>query len=529
MRLPRRWFPGATFTSALCGACLYPLAIAAQTPPNIVLILVDDAGVELFGAYNMNPDPAKREVIGASPPEHAVTPTITDLAEEGLLFRNVWSSPVCSPTRAALFTGRFGFRTGVITGGYLEADFANLPRFLSNQVHETANLPTPYLTRHAIGKWHLTNYAPYTNLTRSPTAGMVGFTGYAGYPHESAPYTSYPWAIDPAPPDPPASPPIFTEYLTTKEIDEAIAFVNQEPAEPWFLWLALHASHAPYDDAETPTLSATCAAIEGTDPRQVKRRVRCRQLEVMNAELARLMTAIRAHDPALSETTVIFLGDNGSWDQFVDRIPGQVNSSGKGTVYEGGINVPLIVAGAGVYENNPDTIQERAVLLHAVDVFATVLDLAGVANPNYWGDGVSFAHVLDVSSGTNRTCVYADGNKNSGGPVGTAPSAHDVAIRDSRYKLIREPKSGGGFEYRFFDLLTDPSETTELPEDEGSIPFTTLRDALLTLDEDPTATSPCKPGGQPPPECGLGFEAIPALLLIGALRRRRANRAHGAR
>jgi len=84
--------------------------VGAQSPslvrPNIVLILADDMGVDLIGAYGESADPA-------------CTPNLDLLADEGLLFRNAWSNPTCSPSRAQVLTGRYGFRTGIgdaITG-----------------------------------------------------------------------------------------------------------------------------------------------------------------------------------------------------------------------------------------------------------------------------------------------------------------------------------------------------------------------------------------------------------------------------
>ena len=72
--------------------------------PNILLIIADDLGVENLGAYTIGPD----AVPGDPPP----TPILDALATSGILFRNAWAAPVCSPTRACLYTGRYGFRTG---------------------------------------------------------------------------------------------------------------------------------------------------------------------------------------------------------------------------------------------------------------------------------------------------------------------------------------------------------------------------------------------------------------------------------
>ena len=76
------------------------LAQAHDLRPNVLLIVADDLGVDRIGAYQEHPQPAH-------------TPIVDELAADGLLFRNAWSNPTCSPTRATLLTGRYSFRTGV--------------------------------------------------------------------------------------------------------------------------------------------------------------------------------------------------------------------------------------------------------------------------------------------------------------------------------------------------------------------------------------------------------------------------------
>ena len=473
------------------------LAAAAQTgPPNILLIVMDDTGVNLFGAYNRNL--AYLEVTGLEPNEHQVTPNIEALAEQGLLFRNLWSTPLCTPTRTTLFTGLYGFRTGVITNGiYLDPSRPTLTRRLRDEA--------PYAVREAIGKWHLSSYYPlpdYGTLVNTPT--QLGFTRYQG--SLSGGYVGYSWPSDP-PPSPLPNPPIptYSDYLTSHEISEAIGFVQQPHTGPWFLWLALHAAHSPWTESETPTLSPTCNSIAFTP-----RRVRCRQLEVMDNEIGNLIAAID-----LGTTTVILVGDNGTADQGQD-IPGTVNRGGKGTVYEGGINVPLIVAGAGVSANDPTTIEETDALVHTTDIFATVLDLAGVAAPNQLIDGVSFEPVLYGSPGP-RSYVYTDGSVTSGTCPVELPSHHDVAIRDITYKLIRRASTSSVHDYQFYNLVTDPSESIELPE--SGAEFEALKATIDQFDQEATA-SPCVPPPGGGGACGVGPELMPALWLLFALRRR---------
>src|SRR5688572_16222802 len=111
--------------------------------PNVVLIVLDDFGVNLLGAF-----PRASE---ARPPP--CTPNLDGLVREGLLFTRVWTDPVCSPSRAQMLTGRHGFRTGIGMGiakkpGSLRVDLEEpLPRILAG--YDTA----------AVGKWHLVTIA----------------------------------------------------------------------------------------------------------------------------------------------------------------------------------------------------------------------------------------------------------------------------------------------------------------------------------------------------------------------------------
>ena len=126
------------FAAAL-GALLFVagVSVSAQDRPNILLIIGDDIGVDKVNAYG--------ECV-----EAANTPILDLIAEHGLLFRNVWSNPFCSPTRATLLTGRYGFRTGI--GHFLDLegdlelslDEATLPELLAPEYHTAA-----------VGKWHL--------------------------------------------------------------------------------------------------------------------------------------------------------------------------------------------------------------------------------------------------------------------------------------------------------------------------------------------------------------------------------------
>ena len=141
--------------------CTVPYVPACPVPERLVLVVLDDVGVDRIGAYREHPAPGR-------------TPNLDRLAARGLLFRNVWSNPYCSPTRATLLTGRYGFRNGIgatVRGpglyGFqpgLDVREVGLPEVLG---------PAWYSV--CIGKWHL---ADLTQPIEHPLA--LGFAHYSG-------------------------------------------------------------------------------------------------------------------------------------------------------------------------------------------------------------------------------------------------------------------------------------------------------------------------------------------------------------
>lgn len=379
--------------------------------PNLVLIIADDFGVDLMGAYGE----------GSAPP---CTPHIDGLAQEGLLFRNAWANPSCSPTRAALLTGRHGFRTGIGTPGGVQLSFdeTTLPELLGSVGYTSA----------AVGKWHLGNGALHPNLT-----GFDRFAGSLG--GVVASYTSWNKTVDGV-----TSP--TTTYATTDTTDEAIAAALTLP-EPFFLYVAYNAPHTPIhvpDDAlcpDGPCALSWCDAVgpgPGSTPAQ---RVKA-MVEAMDTEIGRLLEVLDDVDP---DAHVVFIGDNGTTSQASE--PPFLGAQAKGTVYEGGVNVPFVVRGPGVASG------ESAALVSTVDLHATFAGLAGVASTG--DDSVSLVPLLHAPRGAVRETVYAE----TFSPNGSGPwTTHLRAVRDERYKLIRRI----GAPDEFYDLVASPFETVDL-------------------------------------------------------------------
>ena len=168
-------------------------------------------------------------------------------------------------------------------------------------------------------------------------------------------------------------------------------------------------------------------------------------VSAMDFEIGRIMTALNAVDP---DAYVVFLGDNGTGEN-VTRPP-FVSAHAKGTLYEGGINVPLIVKGPGVIAG-----AECGALVSAVDLFATFAQLA--RRRSAAEDSVSLVPYFTNPGLSLRTTVFAE-SFSPNHQVALPYDAHERAIRDSRYKLIRRT----GEPDELYDLLTDPWESSNL-------------------------------------------------------------------
>jgi arylsulfatase A-like enzyme len=185
---------------------------------------------------------------------------------------------------------------------------------------------------------------------------------------------------------------------------------------------------------------ASCAHVtpESTDPMLARAMV-----EAMDAEIGRLLDALETVDP---DAYVIFFADNGTAP--IATLPPFAPDHGKGTVYEGGVNVPLIVRGPGVVHG------ESSALVSVVDLYATITELARVHSTAQ--DSVSLVPYFADPGRALRATVYTE----TFAPNGGAPpyASHRRALRDVRYKLIRITPSGD----EFYDLFADPFETTDL-------------------------------------------------------------------
>ena len=324
--------------------------------PNIVLIIADDLGTEMLRPYGIGKDLAR-------------TPNLDALAARSVLFRNAWSSPVCSPTRACIQTGRFGLRTGIgitvkerINFNGLSASEIILPEMLDTGTNRAYS--------HALfGKWHL-NHATKADLSGAPIGPDVvriqGYGHHEGVIHNIvAPDSYFDW--------PKVSNGVAgrsTTYATTDTVNDFLAW-HSSVTGPFFAVVAFNAPHSPLH-VPPPMLHNEDLTFAGTikmDPRPYYKAM----VEAMDTELGRLLSKLSSTSP---NTTIIFMGDNGTPEKIISKDPFKILASdhSKGSTYEGGVNVPLYISGSQVMAPGTDCFAP----VHAVDIFATVAELAGV-------------------------------------------------------------------------------------------------------------------------------------------------------
>ncbi len=312
---------------------------------NVLVVLADDYGTDQLGLYGIHNDPPS-------------TPTIDSLAADGVRFMNAWSLPICSPTRAALLTGRYAGRTGV---GWNVADHPTQPivglPLEELTIPEMLDVGTNGLYAHAaIGKWHLGSTAVVGGAL---APNMHGFDHFSGSLDNLPDYYNWEKVTNGVAQQ-------TTSYAMTDKVDDALAWMSTAP-EPWFCYLALNAPHGPFHSppSNLHSVDLSGAAPPGADPAPYFRAM----VESMDTELGRLLEGLGAKR---NRTTVMFMGDNGTTPAVL-QAPFTADS-GKETVRQGGVHVPLIISGPLVQVPG-STIQA---LVHVVDVFPTVAELAGV-------------------------------------------------------------------------------------------------------------------------------------------------------
>jgi arylsulfatase A-like enzyme len=399
--------------------------ISDADSPNILLIISDDQGQDASAQYDLSQD-------------LPMTPTLNTLATDGLVFDNLWVTPGCTTTRAALITGKYGVNTGVLEiGAELPGDETILQSYLAN------NQTTEHYQSAVIGKWHLGGNGAAN--THPNDMGVGYFSGYIrGAIADFSDWTLTTNGIDSQ----------STTYNTTQLTDTAINWIQGE-SDPWFVWLAYAAPHTPF---HLPAANLHSRDLSGSDADIANnpRAYYLAAIEALDTEIGRLLESMSTQQR--DNTIVIFIGDNGTPAQTTDTTV-YLNGS-KGSLSEGGLRVPMIISGKGVSRQN----ERESALINGTDFFATIAQLAG-SDVTETHNSVSFKALLSDANSSTRDYIYSDFESNR---------VSGWAIRNQQYKLI-EFTSG---ERQLYDLTNDPQENIELLSGGGD--YSIILSELLT-------------------------------------------------
>ncbi len=427
---------------------MLPSVMMAQSPaqqPNFVIVLVDDLGWA--------------DVTCNYPESFYETPNIDRMAEQGVRFSQAYAAhPVCSPTRAAIMTGKHPNRVGITD--WIPGDAPKDRKLLGPAINNELALEEVTLAeklREAgyktflAGKWHLGDEGFYPE--------DQGFDINKGGHHKGSPPGGYysPYK-NPKLTDGPEG-----EYLTDRLTNESIRFMEANRDNPFLLYLAYYTVHTPIEASkkhiEKYRQKREAAGIEEVPHRQEgegwtkllqENAAYASMVAAMDENIGRLMDALREN--GLEENTwVIFTSDNGGLSTLRRKnAPTALGPlrAGKGWCYEGGIRVPLVITGPGV--SKPGRTVEEPVV--SMDFFPTLMSLAGI--DNHPVDGTSLTPLLAGGKSLKRNELFWHYPHYHGS--GWVPGS---ALRKDDWKLIYFYEDE---RMELYNLKNDPSEENNL-------------------------------------------------------------------
>jgi arylsulfatase A-like enzyme len=406
---------------------------------NVLLILVDD-----WGATD----------LGCGGSTFYETPNIDKLAASGMRFTQGYSAcTVCSPSRAAILTGKYPARlhlTDWIAGHNYPWARLRPPAWTQYLPLEETTLaealkPAGYRSA-SIGKWHLT---PTSSDAPKFYPEHQGFDQNFGGTFRGQPPSYFsPYGIETLKDGPPG------EYLTDREEQEAARFITAAPAKPFFLYLPHHTVHTPIqakkDTIERFRQKAHPDALQHNPAYAA-------MISSLDENVGKLLRTLEETGVA-DRTVVILTGDNGGWLPSTNTNLGM--RAGKGSVYEGGVRVPFIVRWPGV--TTPGSTCDVPVM--GLDLFPTILQITGQTTTGQRTvDGVSLVPLLKgagKSPGWRRTDLFWHYPHYH--PGGATPY---TAIRSADWKLIEFLEDN---RCELYNLKNDPEESKDLAQSQPS-------------------------------------------------------------
>lgn len=387
--------------------------------PNVLLVMTDDQG---WGDLSAGGNTILQ------------TPQMDRIADEGMRFENFHVCPVCAPTRASLMTGRYNYRTGVLDTfkgrAMMYPDETTVAELLRDSGYRTG----------IFGKWHLGDNFPMRAMDQGFETSLVHNGGGIGQPSD--------------PPNNGYLNPVLTEngiakrfegYCTDIFTNAAMHFMEAHRDEPFFCYVATNAPHTPLD---VPDEWVTPFRGTGLTDGEAKIYAMVKNIDDNLGKLLEKLTQLNL----ANDTLVLFLTDNGAGG------PRRFNAGMrgiKGTVYEGGIRVPLFARWPGHIAPGSECNRLTA----HIDLLPTICEYAKVKLPRSLRiDGKSLVPLLN-----GRGAAWADRTFFTQWHRGDEPIPREsAAVVTERYKLVLKRELPGGCE--LFDLKADPGETTSLAE-----------------------------------------------------------------
>lgn len=411
---------------------------AADRPPNFVIIFADDLGYADLGCYG---HPTIR------------TPNLDRMAAEGMRFTQFYSAgEVCTPSRAAIMTGRLPIRSGMCA----ESPRVLFPRSAGGLPDSEITLAQALKTRGyatmCVGKWHLGHLPQYLPTKR-------GFDGYFGIPYSNdmkpTPLMRNEQTIEE---------PAVQPTLTPRYTEEAIRFIKDNRDKPFFLYFPHTYPHVPLHASDR---------YKDKSPRGLYGDV----LEELDWSVGQVLQTVRDLNLA-EQTLVVFTSDNGPWlTQRQNGGSAGLLRDGKGSTWEGGMREPGIAWWPGRIKAG----QVTHALAGTMDLFPTFLKLANADIPkDRVIDGVDMSPILfGTGPGNRQTHFYYRGQRL-------------MAVRKGPWKahLITQDGYGKNVENHdpplLFQIEHDPSERFDVAKDHRDV----VADLLAEIDRHKATVTP---------------------------------------
>jgi arylsulfatase A-like enzyme len=398
--------------------------------PNIIVVMPDDVG---YGDYG---------VLGAP---IVKTPAVDRFRSQAVLFSRFHVSPTCSPTRAALFTGRHEFRSGV-THTIFERERMSLKAHPLPQVLRSAGYTTGLF-----GKWHLGDEEPYRPENRGFDEVCIHGGGGIGQ--------TYSGSCGDVPGNTNLNPTLWhngkfvktSGYCTDVFFERALQWMDPhlDSGKPFFAFLALNAAHEPlvlpkeyYEHyLHQPGVSEDVARFYG-------------MIENIDRNFGKLLAHLDARNAATNTLVVYLGGDNGGWAPACQRFNAGLRGS-KATPYQGGTRTPCLIRwpSGGALGG-----QECKALTAHLDLFPTLAAAAGAEVPPAVEEALEGRNLIPLlqdphAAWPERTLIHHVARWGKG----QQPSRFqyvDCAIQNERYSLVNHTE--------LYDLVGDPGETTNV-------------------------------------------------------------------